>query len=68
MKNLSKTVLLAGALSCALAAPAMADWARIGGVDHPLQVGLAGAEAGQAGQAGVLGVHAGCTGFAGAGA
>jgi hypothetical protein len=33
MKNLSKTVLLASALSCALAAPAMADWARIGGVD-----------------------------------
>lgn len=33
MKTLSKTVLLASALSCALAAPAMADWARIGGVD-----------------------------------
>jgi hypothetical protein len=33
MKTLSTTVLLASALSCALAAPAMADWARIGGVD-----------------------------------
>jgi hypothetical protein len=33
MKPLSKTILLASALSCALAAPAMADWYRIGGVD-----------------------------------
>jgi len=33
MKNLSRTVLLASALSCALAVPAMADWDHIGGVD-----------------------------------
>ena len=33
--------------------------ARIGGVDHPLQVGFAGTQAGQAGQVGVLGFQAG---------
>lgn len=33
MNTLSKTVLMAGALSCGLAMPAMADWYRIGSVD-----------------------------------
>ena len=33
MHTLSKTVLMAGALSCGLAMPAMADWYRIGSVD-----------------------------------
>ena len=41
---------------------------RIRGVDHPLQVGFAGAEAGQAGQVGVLGVQAVSVGVTGAGA
>ena len=40
--------------------------ARIGGVDHPLQVGFAGTQAGQAGQVGVLGVQAGSGDVAGA--
>ena len=41
--------------------------ARVGGVDHPLQVGFAGTQAGQAGQVGVLGVQAGSGDVAGAG-